>query len=159
MGWGWGQFCFFEHFCFFFARSLWFFKKVRRETKKQQGSPLLGNASIVGRALDGTLRFRRWKRSRALSRCHRSLATCQAMYSEGKARSREDEMAVPPRVLSGSSFRPWGFDSSHWLFSQCFRAPSPNTAERSQSIHGHQSRKRNFGRQSSISCVWKSWDG
>ena len=38
--WGWGHFCFFEHFCFFFfARSLWFFKKVRRETKKQQGSP------------------------------------------------------------------------------------------------------------------------
>ena len=37
-------------------------------------SPLsLENASIVGRALDGTLRFRRWKRSRALSRrCHRS---------------------------------------------------------------------------------------
>ena len=65
--------------------------------------------------------------------------------SEGKARSREDEMAVSP-----------GFDSSHWLFSQCFRAPSPNSAERSQSINGHQSRKRNFGRQSSISCVWKT---
>ena len=65
--------------------------------------------------------------------------------SEGKARSREDEMAVSP-----------GFDSSHWLFSLCFRAPSPNTAERSQSINGHQSRKRNFGRQSSISCVWKT---
>ena len=35
----------------------------------QVTSPLrvvLGNASIVGRALDGTLRFRRWKRSRAL---------------------------------------------------------------------------------------------
>ena len=29
---------------------------------------ILGNASIVGQALDGTLRFRRWKRSRALSR-------------------------------------------------------------------------------------------
>ena len=36
---GLGAFLFFEHF-FFFARSLWFFKKVRRETKKQQGSPL-----------------------------------------------------------------------------------------------------------------------
>ena len=66
--------------------------------------------------------------------------------SEVKAR-REDEMAVSP-----------GFDSSHWLFSLCFRAPSPNsnTAERSQSINGHQSRKRNFGRQSSFSCVWKT---
>ena len=49
----------------------------------------------------------------------------------------------PLRVLT-RQFRRWGFDSSHWLFSQCFRAPSPNTTERSQSIHGHQSRKRNF---------------
>ena len=65
--------------------------------------------------------------------------------SEGKAGSREDEMAVSP-----------GFESSHWLFSLCFRAPTPNTAERSQSINGHQSRKRNFGHQSSISCVWKT---
>ena len=52
-------------------------------------------------------------------------------------------------------FRRWGFDSSHWLFSQCIRAPPPNTTERSQSINGHQSRKRNFGPQSSISCAWK----
>ena len=66
-------------------------------------------------------------------------------HSEGKARSREDEMAVSP-----------GFGSSHRLFSQYFRAPSLNTAERSQSINGHQSRKRNLGRQSSISCVWKT---
>ena len=50
------------------------------------------NASIVGRALDGTLRFCRWKQSRALSRrCHLSLATCQAMHCAAvKARpSRE----------------------------------------------------------------------
>ena len=42
----------------------------------------------MGRAFDGTLRFRRWKRSRALSRrCHRSLATCQAMHGDAvKAR-------------------------------------------------------------------------
>ena len=60
----------------------------------------------------------------------------------------------PPRVLT-RPFRRWGFDSSHWLFSQCFRAPSPNTTEWSQSINGHQSRKRNFGPQSSISCAWK----
>ena len=51
-------------------------------------SNLLVNASIVGRALDGTLRFRRWKRSRAFSRrCHRSLATCQGMHGDAvKAR-------------------------------------------------------------------------
>ena len=60
----------------------------------------------------------------------------------------------PPRVLT-RPFRRWGFDSSHWLFSQWFRAPSPNTTERSQSIQGRQSRKRNFGPQSSISCEWK----
>ena len=36
-----GNFVFFNTFVFF-ARSLWFFKKVRRETKKQQGSPLEG---------------------------------------------------------------------------------------------------------------------
>ena len=37
----------------------------------------------MGRALDGTRRFHRWKRSRALSRrCHRSLATCQAMHGD-----------------------------------------------------------------------------
>ena len=35
-----GIFVFLNTFVFFFARSLWFFKKVRRETKKQQGSPL-----------------------------------------------------------------------------------------------------------------------
>ena len=34
-----GIFVFLNTFVFFFARSLWFFKKVRRETKKQQGSP------------------------------------------------------------------------------------------------------------------------
>ena len=61
----------------------------------------------------------------------------------------------PPRVLT-RPFRRWGFDSSHWLFSRCFRAPSPNTTERSQSINGHKSRKRNLGRQSSISCAWKN---
>ena len=60
------------------------------------------------RALSRALRFRRWKRSRALSRrCHRSLATCQTMHGDAvkacKARSRDDEMAVPPRVLSSSS--------------------------------------------------------
>ena len=60
----------------------------------------------------------------------------------------------PPRVLT-RPFRRWGFDSSHWLFSQCFRAPSPNTTERSQSINGHHGRKRNFGPQSSNSCAWK----
>ena len=76
--------------------------------------------------------------------------------SEGKGRSREDEMAMLPRVLT-CPFRRRGFNSSHWLFSQCFRAPSPNTVERSQSINGHQNwkLKRNFGRQSSISCVSK----
>ena len=76
--------------------------------------------------------------------------------SEGKGRSREDKMAMLPRVLT-CPFRRRGFDSSHWLFSQCFRAPSPNTVERSQSINGHQNwkLKRNFGRQSSISCVSK----
>ena len=75
-----------------------------------------------------------------------------AVKPEGKAPSKEDEMAMSPWVLT-RPFRCWGFDSSHWLFSQCFPAPSPNTVERSQSINGHQSRKRNFGRQSSISCV------
>ena len=35
-----GIFVFLNTFVFFFARSLWFFKKVWRETKKQQGSPL-----------------------------------------------------------------------------------------------------------------------
>ena len=60
----------------------------------------------------------------------------------------------PPTVLT-RPFRRWRFDSSHWLFSQGFRAPSPNTTEGSQSISGHQSRKRNFGPQSSISCAWK----
>ena len=37
--WGWGHFYFSTLLFFLFARSLWFFKKVRRETKKQQGSP------------------------------------------------------------------------------------------------------------------------
>ena len=60
----------------------------------------------------------------------------------------------PPRVLT-RPFRRRGFDSSHWLFSQCFRAPSPNTTKRSQSVNGHQSRKRNFGPRSSNSCAWK----
>ena len=64
------------------------------------------------------------------------------------------KMVVPPKVLI-RPFRRWGFDSSHWLFSRCFHAPSPNTTEKSQSTNGHQSRKRNFGRQSSISCAWK----
>ena len=61
---------------------------------------LLGNASIVGRALDGTLRFRRWKRSRALSRrCHRSLAACQAMNGDAvKAR--------PGREKTKGRYRP-----------------------------------------------------
>ena len=50
---------------------------------------------------------------------------------------------------------PWGTPAvgEPGLFSQCFRAPSPNTTERSQSINGHQSRKRNFGHQSLISCA------
>ena len=64
------------------------------------------------------------------------------------------KMVVPPKVLT-RPFRRWWFNSSYWLFSRCFHAPSPNTTERSQSINGHQSRKRNFGRQSSISCAWK----
>ena len=42
------------------------------------------------------------------------------------------------------------------VFSQCFRVPYPNTAEKSQSVNGHQNRKRNFGRQSTISCAWKT---
>ena len=55
----------------------------------------------------------------------------------------------------------WGFDPSLWLFTQCFRAHSPNPAERIASINWpitHQSRKRNFGRQSSTSssCVRKA---
>ena len=100
--------------------------------------------------------FRRWKRSRALSRrCHRSLATCQAMHGDAvKARSGREmtKWLCRPGFSQARPSRPRGIDSSHWLFSQCFRAPSPNTAERSQSINGHESRKRNFGRQSSISC-------
>ena len=55
---------------------------------------------------------------------------CTVRRSEGKARSREDGMVVSPRVLT-RTFRCWGFDRdfSHWLFSQCFHAPSPSTAE------------------------------
>ena len=65
-----------------------FFSPSDSTEKTLSYQSLLGNASIVGRALDGTLRFRRWKRSRALSRrCHRSLATCQAMHGDAvKAR-------------------------------------------------------------------------
>ena len=96
-------------------------------------------------------------------RCQRSLATCQAMRGDAvKARPVERRRKWwPPRALN-RPFRRWGFDSSHWLFSQCFRASSPNNTERSQSINGHQSRKRNFGHQSSISCAWEkgkeSWN-
>ena len=55
------------------------------------------------RALDGTIRFRRLKRSRVFSRrCHRSLATCQAMHGDAvKARAgREKTKAMLPRVLT-----------------------------------------------------------
>ena len=74
---------------------------------------LLGNASYAAGDLDGTLRFCRWQRSRALSRsCHRYLATSSRLpsnaewRSEGKALSREGEMAVPPRVLRLVRFDP-----------------------------------------------------
>ena len=41
------------------------------------------SSTTLLRALEDTLRFRRWKRSRALSRrCHRPLATCQAMHGD-----------------------------------------------------------------------------
>ena len=69
---------------------------------------------------------------------------------------REDEMVVPPRALTCPFWRQ-GLDSSHWLFSQCFRAYSPNTDKQLGPINSHQSRKRSlgFGHQSSISCVWE----
>ena len=52
--------------------------------------------------------FRRWKRSRALSRrCHRSLDTCQAMHGDAVKARPGLEMTkwrwVPPRVFSSSS--------------------------------------------------------
>ena len=102
----------------------------------------------MGRALDGTLRFRRWKRSRALNFEEMSpisgyLPSNARWRSEGKARPRENEMAVPPRVLT-RQFRRWDFDSSHWLFYQCFRAPSSNTSERSQSNNGRPKSKAEF---------------
>ena len=39
MGMGWGHFCFFEHFCFFFARSLWFFKKSDEKQRSNKVHP------------------------------------------------------------------------------------------------------------------------
>ena len=99
-----------------------FFLKITRECKHC-------GASLVGRALDGTLRFSSMERSRALSRrCHRSLATCQAMHGDAVKARPGREKTVPPRVLT-RPFRRGGFHSSHWLFSQCLRAPSPNTAK------------------------------
>ena len=44
-------FCFFKHF--FFTRSHWFSKEVRRETKNQQGSPLVLNALRLINTSDG----------------------------------------------------------------------------------------------------------
>ena len=45
----------------------------------------------MGRALDGTIRFRRWKRSHAFSRrCHGSLAPCQVMHAV-KPRPRREK--------------------------------------------------------------------
>ena len=122
------------------------------------------NASIVGWAFDGTLRFRRWKRNRALSRrCHRSLATSQAMHGDA-VKARPGREKTKWRCRQGSlwlvRFDPEDSIPRIGCFLRALiRAPSPNTAERSQSINGHQSQKRNFGRQSSISCVVKSWDG
>ena len=64
--------------------------------------------------------FRRWKRSRALSRrCHRSLATCQAMHGDAvKARPGREMTKWRCRLgfYQARPFRPWGFDSSHWFF-------------------------------------------
>ena len=84
-------------------------KRTKERAKKcswRENWYVLGNASIVGRALDGTqaLRFRRWKRSHAFSRrCQRSLATCQAMHGDAvKARPGrgKTKMVVPPKVLT-----------------------------------------------------------
>ena len=59
----------------------------------------------MGRALDGTLRFRRWKRSRAFSRrCQRSLATCQAMHGDAvKARPGREKTKMVAAQGSNSS--------------------------------------------------------
>ena len=74
--------------------------------------------------------------SRALSRrCHPSPAACQGMHGDAvKARpgreNFEDEMAVPLRVLTRRAVSALRIRFLHWLFSQCFRAPSLNTAEK-----------------------------
>ena len=91
-----------------------------------------------------------------ISGCLPSHARWSRWRSEGKARSREDEMAVPPRVLTRRPVSMLRIRFLPLVFSQCFRVPYPNTAEKSQSINGHQNRKRNFGRQSTISCAWKT---
>ena len=79
-----------------------------------------------------------------------SLAACQTMHGwrcEGKAQSREDEMAVQPRVPP-RQFR-WGFGLL--LFTQCFPAHSPNPAERVTSVNGQKSTKVE-SRTSDVNC-------
>ena len=80
------------------------------------------NASIVGPALDNSCPFCRYERNCVLSRrFHWSLVICQTMHCwriEGKARPREDEMALPARFLTRTFWSwCWGFGPSLWFFS------------------------------------------
>ena len=83
---------------------------------------ILENASIVGRALDGTLRFRRWKQEVVpfrgdVKNLWLLAKQCTVMqWWQGPVERRRKWW--PPWVLT-RPFRRWGFDSSHWLFSQC----------------------------------------
>ena len=123
----------------------------------------LGNASIVGRASDRTLRFRhrRWKRSRAFRGDVTDLwllaKQCTVIpvtqRGQGSVERRRNGGAAKGSNSSVSRLR---IRFLPLVFSQCFRVPYPNTAEKSQCMNGHQNRKWNFGRQSTISCAWKT---
>ena len=79
-----------------------------------------------------------------ISGCLPSNARWSRWRSEGKARSREDEMAVPPRVLT-RPFRCWGFDSSHWFFLSAFVSLIRTLPKKVSVSTATKNRKRNFG--------------